>query len=65
LGTTSDVANSIVLDALVPASSATATLLFQIPYISVPPDPREDRGYIDLMIRELTAKPIGANPESL
>jgi hypothetical protein len=38
--------------------SATKSLLFQIPYIAMAPYPRQDRGYIDLLIRELTAKLI-------
>ncbi len=36
--------------------SATRSLLFQIPYIAMPSNPRQDRGYIDELIRELTRK---------
>jgi phosphatidylserine/phosphatidylglycerophosphate/cardiolipin synthase-like enzyme len=36
--------------------SARTSLLFQIPYIGMPPNPREDRGFIDELIRELTRK---------
>lgn len=36
--------------------SATSSLLFQIPYIAMPPNPRQDRGFIDELIRALTAK---------
>ncbi|MCE9555705.1 MAG: trypsin-like peptidase domain-containing protein [Planctomycetes bacterium] len=35
---------------------AKKSLLFQIPYISMPSKPREDRGYIDQLIRALTDK---------
>jgi hypothetical protein len=35
--------------------SATKSLLFQIPYIAMPPDPQQDRRYIGLLIREFTA----------
>jgi hypothetical protein len=36
--------------------SARTSLLFQIPYISMPSKPGEDRGFIDALIRALTAK---------
>jgi hypothetical protein len=36
--------------------SAKASLLFQIPYIGMPSNPRDDRGYIDELIRALTRK---------
>jgi V8-like Glu-specific endopeptidase len=36
--------------------SARKSLLFQIPYIGMPPNPRDDRGYIDELIKELTDK---------
>jgi hypothetical protein len=36
--------------------SARTSLLFQIPYIGMPPNPRQDRGFIDDLIRALTAK---------
>jgi hypothetical protein len=36
--------------------SARNTLLFQIPYISMPSNPRADRGYIDELIMVLTRK---------
>ena len=36
--------------------SAKNSLLFQIPYIGMPANPREDRGYIDELIKALTAK---------
>jgi hypothetical protein len=36
--------------------SATKSLLFQIPYISMPSNPRADRGFIDELIQELTRK---------
>lgn len=36
--------------------SATSSLLFQIPYIAMPSNPRQDRGFIDELIRALTAK---------
>ena len=36
--------------------SARNSLLFQIPYIGMPSNPRQDRGFIDELIRELTAK---------
>jgi len=36
--------------------SARTSLLFQIPYIGMPPNPREDRGFIDELIRALTLK---------
>lgn len=36
--------------------SARRSLLFQIPYIAMPRNPRENRGYIDELIRELTRK---------
>jgi phosphatidylserine/phosphatidylglycerophosphate/cardiolipin synthase-like enzyme len=34
--------------------SARSSLLFQIPYIAMPSNPRDDRGYIDELIRALT-----------
>ena len=36
--------------------SAKKSLLFQIPYIGMPSNPRTDRGYIDELIRALTEK---------
>lgn len=36
--------------------SAKKSLLFQIPYIAMPASPREDRGFIDELIAELTRK---------
>jgi len=36
--------------------SATDSLLFQIPYIGMPSNPRDDRGYIDELIDALTKK---------
>jgi V8-like Glu-specific endopeptidase len=36
--------------------SAKESLLFQIPYIGMPSNPRQDRGYIDELIKALTAK---------
>ncbi len=36
--------------------SAKKSLLFQIPYIGMPSNPREDRGYIDALIKALTQK---------
>jgi hypothetical protein len=36
--------------------SAKESLLFQIPYIGMPANPREDRGFIDELIKALTAK---------
>src|SRR5262249_25518173 len=36
--------------------SAKKSLLFQIPYIGMPPNPRADRGYIDELIKVLTQK---------
>ncbi|MDD1517595.1 MULTISPECIES: phospholipase D-like domain-containing protein [Bradyrhizobium] len=36
--------------------SARKSLLFQIPYIGMPSNPREDRGYIDELIKALTKK---------
>jgi V8-like Glu-specific endopeptidase len=36
--------------------SARESLLFQIPYIGMPSNPRQDRGYIDELIKALTAK---------
>jgi hypothetical protein len=36
--------------------SARKSLLFQIPYIGMPSDPRADRGYIDELIKALTQK---------
>jgi phosphatidylserine/phosphatidylglycerophosphate/cardiolipin synthase-like enzyme len=36
--------------------SARTSLLFQIPYISMPSNPRQDRGFIDELIRALTQK---------
>ena len=36
--------------------SAEESLLFQIPYIGMPVSPRDDRGYIDELIRALTQK---------
>ena len=36
--------------------SARTSLLFQIPYIGMPPNPRQNRGFIDKLIRALTAK---------
>jgi phosphatidylserine/phosphatidylglycerophosphate/cardiolipin synthase-like enzyme len=36
--------------------SARRSLLFQIPYIAMPSNPRADRGYIDELIHELTRK---------
>ena len=36
--------------------SATESLLFQIPYIGMPPNPRDDRGFIDTLIQALTRK---------
>jgi phosphatidylserine/phosphatidylglycerophosphate/cardiolipin synthase-like enzyme len=39
-----------------PISLARTSLLFQIPYIGMPPNPRQDRGFIDELIRALTQK---------
>lgn len=36
--------------------SARTSLLFQIPYIGMPSNPRQDRGYIDALIKALTDK---------
>ncbi|MGO8910780.1 MAG: phospholipase D-like domain-containing protein [Bradyrhizobium sp.] len=36
--------------------SAGKSLLFQIPYIGMPSNPRQDRGYIDELIKALTEK---------
>lgn len=36
--------------------SARKSLLFQIPYIGMPSNPRQDRGYIDELIKALTEK---------
>jgi phosphatidylserine/phosphatidylglycerophosphate/cardiolipin synthase-like enzyme len=36
--------------------SARTSLLFQIPYIGMPANPRQSRGFIDKLIRALTAK---------
>jgi phosphatidylserine/phosphatidylglycerophosphate/cardiolipin synthase-like enzyme len=36
--------------------SARKSLLFQIPYIAMPSNPRADRGYIDALIKALTQK---------
>jgi phosphatidylserine/phosphatidylglycerophosphate/cardiolipin synthase-like enzyme len=36
--------------------SARTSLLFQIPYIAMPSNPRQDRGFIDELIRALTQK---------
>ncbi|WP_035678331.1 phospholipase D-like domain-containing protein [Bradyrhizobium liaoningense] len=36
--------------------SARTSLLFQIPYIGMPSSPRQDRGFIDELIRALTQK---------
>ena len=36
--------------------SAETSLLFQIPYIGMPPNPRVSRGFIDQLIRALTLK---------
>lgn len=36
--------------------SARTSLLFQIPYIGMPANPRQNRGFIDQLIRALTAK---------
>ncbi|HEY0331018.1 MAG TPA: phospholipase D-like domain-containing protein [Rhodopseudomonas sp.] len=36
--------------------SARNSLLFQIPYIGMPSNPRQDRGYIDELIKALTQK---------
>jgi hypothetical protein len=36
--------------------SATSSLLFQIPYISMPPNPQAERGFIDKLIEALTQK---------
>jgi hypothetical protein len=36
--------------------SARKSLLFQIPYIGMPSNPRQDRGYIDELIKTLTEK---------
>jgi hypothetical protein len=36
--------------------SAKESLLFQIPYIGMPSNPRQDRGYIDELIKALTEK---------
>lgn len=36
--------------------SARKSLFFQIPYIGMPSNPREDRGYIDELIKALTQK---------
>ena len=36
--------------------SARTSLLFQIPYIGMPPNPRQNRGFIDDLIKALTAK---------
>jgi V8-like Glu-specific endopeptidase len=36
--------------------SARKSLLFQIPYIAMPSNPRADRGYIDALIKALTRK---------
>jgi len=36
--------------------SAKKSLLFQIPYIGMPSNPRQDRGYIDELIKALTEK---------
>jgi V8-like Glu-specific endopeptidase len=36
--------------------SAKKSLLFQIPYIGMPSNPRQDRGFIDALIKELTEK---------
>lgn len=36
--------------------SAKSSLLFQIPYIGMPSNPRDDRGYIDELIKLLTQK---------
>jgi phosphatidylserine/phosphatidylglycerophosphate/cardiolipin synthase-like enzyme len=36
--------------------SARKSLLFQIPYIGMPSNPRQDRGYIDELIKALTQK---------
>jgi len=36
--------------------SARNSLLFQIPYIGMPANPRQDRGFIDELIKALTAK---------
>ncbi|HLG54368.1 MAG TPA: phospholipase D-like domain-containing protein [Vicinamibacterales bacterium] len=36
--------------------SARTSLLFQIPYIGMPPNPRVDRGFIDELIKALTRK---------
>jgi hypothetical protein len=37
-------------------TSARKSLLFQIPYIGMPSNPRQDRGYIDELIKALTQK---------
>lgn len=37
-------------------NSARESLLFQIPYISMPSNPRQDRGFIDELIKALTQK---------
>lgn len=37
-------------------NSARESLLFQIPYIAMPSNPRQDRGYIDELIKALTQK---------
>jgi len=37
-------------------TSAHHSLLFQIPYIGMPSNPQQDRGFIDELIRALTAK---------
>lgn len=48
-----EVYGDAVLDLI---KSARKSLLFQIPYIGMPSNPREDRGYIDELIKALTQK---------
>jgi hypothetical protein len=48
-----EVYSEAVLDLI---NSARESLLFQIPYIAMPSNPRQDRGFIDELIKALTKK---------
>jgi hypothetical protein len=54
---TPDQAGSVYSEAVLSLIQlARTSLLFQIPYIGMPPNPRQDRGFIDELIRALTQK---------
>ncbi|WFT94417.1 phospholipase D-like domain-containing protein [Bradyrhizobium barranii] len=48
-----EIYSEAVLDLI---NSAQESLLFQIPYIAMPSNPRQDRGFIDELIKALTKK---------